>query len=244
MMLARLDFSRPMTPASPPIPPPTTQSREAVEMRIANLRAEMDAVPGDRARQAVLQYEIGHLIERHVQNDAMAVKEYLAAFNLDPAFRPPLFALVRVFERRRSFKNLARLYETEERSATTAADRGSALLDRAVLLEDHLQQAADARPLYEQALEADGQSQSAALMLERSALQAGDRATAERAISTRADLVDDPVLKGILLVETAWSRESEGDVGGALAAIREAATLPAARWRFLEQLERIARKHD
>lgn len=229
-----------MSPASPPNPP----SRDAVEGRIATLRSELEEATGDRARQAVLQYEIGHLLERQLGNDAGAVKEYLAAFNLDPAFRPPLFALVRVFERRRSFKNLARLYETEERSATTPGDRSSAMLDRAVLLEDHLGQDADARALFEQAMEADPTSQSAALMLERAAWKAADKVTAERAISTRADLVEDSVLKGVLLVETAWAREAEGDVGGALAAIREAATLPAARWRFLEQLERIARKHD
>src|SRR6185369_1275003 len=125
--------------------------------RVAALRTEMEASGGDRARQAMLAYEIGRTIEDGGGGEALSVREYLGAYNLDPSFRPPLFELVRMFERRRSFKNLARLYEAELKSATTPAEKSSALVDRASLLEDHLGQADAAGPLFEQAASDDPQ---------------------------------------------------------------------------------------
>ncbi|MGE3633807.1 MAG: hypothetical protein AB7P00_28150, partial [Sandaracinaceae bacterium] len=102
---------------------------------MALLRTELEAT-ADRARQAVIQYEIGHLTQFALGNEAQAVREYLGAYNLDPRFRPPLIALVQVFERRRSLKNLSRLYEAEARSATTPREAASALADRASLMID------------------------------------------------------------------------------------------------------------
>ena len=111
--------------------------RERVRLLVCGAEAEATA---DRSRQAAVQYEIGHIVERETGLEAQAVREYLGAYNLDGTFRPPLFALVRVFERRRSFKNLARLYEAELKSATSGEERASALLDRAALVADHLAQ--------------------------------------------------------------------------------------------------------
>ena len=125
-----------MTPPEPEnAVPPTAFQREAVEARVASLRAEVEATPEPRAK-APLHHELGVLAERELHNDAAAVKEYLTAYNLDPSFRPPLFALIRIFERRRSFQNLARLYEAEARSAPHDGDRVSAIVDRAVLRGD------------------------------------------------------------------------------------------------------------
>jgi len=237
--------------AIPPIPrppepsPPTPEvrpHRDAFESRIAALRAEQEAV-ADRTRQAVLQYEIGHLYERRIGNDALAVKEYLSAYNLDPAFRPPLFALTRIFERRRSFRNLGRLYEAESKAATTPAEKASALLDRAVLFEDHLGEPQGVRAMLEEALEADPTSLSASLALERHLYLLGDKAAAVALIASRAPHIGDPVLRGVLLAEAAWAREADGDIDGAIALLREATALPAGRWRLLEQQERLARKH-
>ena len=156
----------PPPPPRPDSPPAEKVQRDANEARVAALRAELEATP-DRARQAVLQYEIGYVFERKLKNDALAVKEYLSAYNLDPAFRPPLFALVRVFERRRSFRNLARLYEAEARSAQSPEEKASATIDRAALLEDHLVEPQTVRALLEEALAGDTASLAASLMLER-----------------------------------------------------------------------------
>jgi cellulose synthase operon protein C len=229
-------------PPPPPAPnPDPALAREAVEVRIAALRAEVEATT-DRARQAVLLYEIGHLCEHRLGNDAMAVKEYLGAYNLDASFRPPLFDLVRIFERRLSFKNLARLYETEQRAAGTAGEAASALVDRGVLLEDHLDRAADARRSYEQALEADASSRAAALMLEHTVRAQGDADAVERVVAVRARQARDPILKGTLLVEAAHHKERRGDVDGAMADLQLATEQEAGRWRFLGDLERVARR--
>jgi predicted Zn-dependent protease len=208
------------------------------------LRAELDAV-GERARKAAIRYEIGHLTETLLKQEAQAVQEYLGAYNLDPSFRPPLLALIRIFERRRSFKNLARLYEAETTAAVTPEERASALVDRGALAEDHLGQPDVARALYRQAIDAHPEGAGvAALYLERLLLAGGDRDAALDALVIRAERVKDPTLKGMLLGEIAREREARGDVEGALEAARQAVTLPAARWRFLEQLERIARRHN
>ena len=89
------------------------------------LRAELEAAT-DRAHKAAIQYEIGHITETELAQEAQAVREYLGAYNVDPTFHPPLIALVRIFERRRSFKNLQRLYEAELKSARSPIELASA----------------------------------------------------------------------------------------------------------------------
>ncbi len=190
----------------------------------------------------MLQYEIGHLTERALANEAQAVREYLGAYNLDPAFRPPLIALVSIFERRRSIKNLARLYDAEARGATTPREAASALADRAVLMADQLGEPAEARSLLETAFQQAGEAQDIALLLEHQLLSEGDRAAATEVIAQRAELVHDPVLATLLRIEVARFSEDEGDVDAALSVLRAAVSTPAARWRVLEQLERVARR--
>lgn len=212
--------------------------------RIAALRAEMEASGGDRARQAMLAYEIGRTIEDGGGGEAAAVREYLGAYNLDPSFRPPLFELVRMFERRRSFKNLARLYEAELKSATSPTEKSSALLDRASLLEDHLGQGEAAQALFEQAATDDPEGLASSLMAERRARQHVDAPGALAALQSRASRTKTPALRGILLVELARAQERQGDVDGAVETLREALRVGGdERPRVLRALEDLGRKH-
>lgn len=204
----------------------------------------MEASGGDRARQAMLAYEIGRTLEDGGGGEAAAVREYLGAYNLDPSFRPPLFELVRMFERRRSFKNLARLYEAELKSATTPAEKSSAIVDRASLLEDHLAQGELAGPLFEQASAEDPEGVTALLMLERRARVAGDAAAALTALEGLASRTKTPALRAILMIELAREKERAGDVDGAVETLRDAIrTSPDERQRALRALEEVARKH-
>ncbi|MFW5921487.1 MAG: tetratricopeptide repeat protein, partial [Polyangiales bacterium] len=230
-------------PEAPPTPSAGATSNEAVEVRIAALRAEIEAEE-DKTRQAVLHYEVGHLLETRARNDAMAVREYLTAYNLDASFRPPLFALVRIFERRRSFKNLSRLHRAEARSAQSEQERASAAVDQGVLLEDHVGQPDEARQEYRHALETHPGDLPAALMLERHARGAGDPDAARYALETLAHHTGGPVMKGLLLGELALDREQSGDVDGAIDALEQAVTLPLARYRLVDMLERLARRHQ
>lgn len=214
---------------------------ETAEARIAALRAELGAST-ESARQAALHYEIGHLTEHDLGNEAQAVREYLAAYNLDSTFRPPVLALVTILERRRSFKNLLRLYEAEARGATSSREAATSLADRAALTIDHLGGSAEGRGLLEAAFAQASDAESVALLLEHQLLTEGDLDAAVAVIARRAELVKDPVLATLLRLEVARAREDAGDVEGALALLRSAATTPAARWRVLEQLERVARR--
>ncbi|MFK7989295.1 MAG: hypothetical protein AB8I08_24970 [Sandaracinaceae bacterium] len=220
-----------------------SQEPTAAEARIELLRSEFDATP-DRTRQAVLQYEIGNLLQHAMQNEGQAVREYLSAYNLDPAFRPPLVALVSIFERRRSTKNLLRLYDAEARSATTPEEAASALADRAVLIGDHQDQAEEARKLLETAFLRAPAANDIALLLEHQLLAEGDIDAAITVIEKRAELTEDAVLRALLYLEVARAREESDDLDGALEVLRTAVSTPAARWRVLEAMERVARKTE
>ena len=229
-------------PTTSPLTPEIAQAdRELAEARIEVLRAELEATP-DRARQCVIQYEIGHIVQHSLDDEAMAVREYLGAYNLDPQFRPPLIALVQVFERRRSSKNLLRLYDAEVRGATTPREAASALADRAVLMADQLNEPEEARKLLQTAFEQAAEAPDLALLLEHQLLADGDMSGALAIIDARSDLVQDPVLSTLLRLEVARAHEDAGDPDAALRVLRMAVTTPAARWRVLEQLERVARR--
>jgi hypothetical protein len=229
-----------MTEESPaPMP---VREREPVQHRVALLRAELEA-QRDKARKAEIQFLIGRLLETEVGNDALAVKEYLAAFNVDPTFRLPLFAMVDIFERRRSYANLGRLYGAEAKSAREPAARASALIDAGALLEDHFDQPGEAREQFEEAFGAAPHHLPAALFLERHARRAGDLARTETVVSARATHTRDPVMRALLLVELAWEREAAGELEEAFELCRRAVDEGAARWRTLEQMERIAIAH-
>src|SRR5688572_29546148 len=111
-----------MTPetstTSVPPPLPVAAHQHEAESRAAELRREAEAST-DRTRRALLLYEAGYLTETVLGQPAQAVQHYLSSYNLDHRFRLPLYALLRMFERRRSFKNLSRLYDAELRSART-----------------------------------------------------------------------------------------------------------------------------
>ena len=100
--------------------PPLTQQQSAAVARVRQLRGEAESTT-DRTLKAALLYEAGYLNEVPLAQPAQAVSDYLASYNADNRSRLPLHALVRMFERRRSHKNLARLYDAEVRSARSPA---------------------------------------------------------------------------------------------------------------------------
>lgn len=206
------------------------------------LTQEADAET-ERGREAVLRWGIGQLHEQ-LEQPTEAVKSYLAAYNLAPGYLPPLRALIRLFERRRSFNNLSRLYDAAVRSAAEPADRGSALVDHAVHVEAREEDPERALELLKQAATQAPESAQVALALERAARAAQDPVASKAALQLRARTTRDPVLRALLLHELADAKEADGDHEGANAALEEAATLPAARWRTFAAMERIGRLRD
>jgi tetratricopeptide (TPR) repeat protein/Tfp pilus assembly protein PilF len=219
------------------MPPEISDARA----RVRQLRAEADA-SNDRTVKATLLFEAGHINEVILQSPAQAVQDYLAAYNADNRSRLPLHALVRMFERRRSYKNLSRLYDAEVRSARSPAERGTALTSQALLSkvagEDKLVQAR-----LEQALEQEPKADPA-LLLEWNRRAAGDQDGALHALAKRAESSDDPTHRGALLIELAALREQRGEISGALEALRAAALAPEVHEEaYAIALGRFARQH-
>ncbi len=228
---------------TPPTPPTAS-----IESRIAALRAELDG-DEDPRRRAILHFEVGGLLEQRSGTDAAAVREYLTAFNLDPAFRPPLYALVRVFERRRSFKNLLRLYEVDGKTAPDDAARASASLDLAALLADHLPGQGDPLEHLDAAIGAakKGAAWSTLLatgaMLERIGRATGDVEVVRRGVAARAEATRGPLLRAMLWIDLARVH-AEADPERAIETLREAIDVEGATFLALDAMEEIAREHD
>src|SRR5258708_2520926 len=103
--------------------------------RADGLRAELDT-EADRARAAMLAYELGELSERHLRDEAAAVKAYGRALQSDPSYRPNLWAIRRVFYRRGLWPNLNKLIDAEIRFARSHAERADLYLEKGQILED------------------------------------------------------------------------------------------------------------
>jgi hypothetical protein len=196
----------------------------------------------DRTQKAALLYEAAYLTEAALHQPAHAVQDYLAAYNSDSRSRLPLFALLRMFERRSSYKNLARLYDAALRSARSGQEKADALIDLSCLdlIHGGDPQAAMARLL--RALENDTTG-AAALLLEANRRSAGDQDGIANALKSRSHNSDDPTQRGVLLLEIALLREQAGDVRGALDSLRSAALEKPHREIFLIALTRFAREH-
>lgn len=212
--------------------------------------AGLVARDGSKAEQAFLHWRLGTLAERS-GDPANAVKAWLSAYNLAPGFRAPLFDLIRVFERRRSFKNLQRLYEAELKSARTPSERASARVDLAGLFEDRQGRGEDALVELATALDDAGDDVGARAtvgwFLERAARRVAQPDLVRKAIRAQADAATDPVWKTLLLIDLAEERAADGNdeaAADAIALLDEALTTGAARARVLSALERIARRHD
>src|SRR5262245_43883402 len=106
-------------------PSPSPEVLQAIEGAVARLRAEVDGTTDD-ARRARLLGEIGEIEER-AGDEAGAGRDYRAAYNADPDFREPLEGLLRLFLRRRSKDDLAKIADSIVTTAATADERARAL---------------------------------------------------------------------------------------------------------------------
>jgi hypothetical protein len=229
------------TTSHPPPLPTAAQSNEA-EGRAAELRREAEAST-DRTRRALLLYEAGYLTETALGQPAQAVQHYLSSYNLDHRFRLPLYALLRMFERRRSFKNLSRLYDAELRSARSPAEKATALVDQATLAMVSQGDLEVVRACLERATETHPTAE-ASVLLEWNRVSAADAEGAMSALLKRADSSDDPIHRGVLLLEVAAHRERAGEHSAALEALKTAALGPRTHESFLAALARFARANN
>ncbi len=181
---------------------------------------------------------------RHIKQ---AVQTYLEAFHTDPSFRPPLFALVRIFETHPSTSNLERLYQAEATHAPDTESRASAWIDQANLYYDVLKQPQRAMELYGAALQSGHKGQiehTAALHTEYVARALRDEAHIRRSISTRAGKTENPVLASLLAMELAEHDAHKNQLELAIQTLRQSLSLGANQWHILEELEWLGRKFN
>ncbi len=210
------------------------------EAELSRLRDELAHTETPSARAEVL-YEIATFLELRTQNEAAAVREYLSSYNADPAFRPPLLSLIRLFERRRVTQNLRKLYEALAKSARTPRERASALVDLACFSLSTEPEAAVT--LLRRALKLDPGCASAAILL-GAQNHAGE--LSESAVEdgvAHANAATDPRLRSALLVEAGIDAEHVGLTDRSLEILRQALLEPEGRWYAALVLEWVARKH-
>ena len=200
----------------------------------------------DRQDKALFLSEAGEVDDRVRGDELSAAKNYLAAVNSFPRYRPPLEALVRMYLRRRSAHNLLKLTEALVKAAPSQRAKAEALCLKAEILEDRLSDAAAARAAYEEAAETDPTYRLAWISLERIGRRTDDPALARNATLRAAELTADSARKARLLAEVAkdFARDGNADaLEQASALFREAATQPQGRWRALVEMERFAQAH-
>ncbi len=237
------------TEESPSLP----STPDALTAKATRLQGELEATEGGELR-ALYLHELGLLLER-LGDDASAARFYKESYNSAPGFREPLEALVSVFRRRGTYKNVGRLLEaltqlgpTSETPRAEAFEReehARAQIELAAFLLDHQSDAAGAQVALEAALEANPDDLAAWLDREALAAREGDTATRLEALNERAARASSSTWRALLLLDVAELQASGGDVAKAVATCREAAALEGAAkfraWRVLEQLGRRER---
>ena len=219
---------------------PPSSSPRVEPLHLNELRAELEARE-DKLGKAVIADAIGRALLRDPAQEGAAARELLASYNHEPAFRPPLYALVDSFERKRSFKNLGRLYDAEHKSATDAQGRTDALLDRAMFLLATGGPIEEVEALLDQAIEPRPEAARASTwaIIEVLARHRGRDELAREAAKARAEAARSPKLRAVLLHESAVEPETSDET--ALTLLIEASEADPSSTRIQTALDGAAR---
>lgn len=221
---------------------PTAVDRAAEELTEAGAERRAEELSkrledeGDSAT-ALLAYELGELYERRLADEARAVKAYGRSLVLDSSYRPNLWAIRRVFYRRKLWPNLLKLIDAELRYARSEEERGDLLLEKARLLAYQLGEQAQARAALEEAVRVAPGQQLALFELERLVAKDGDLAALKEVWELLGDAAGHPARKVATLVDVA--RACGGDeLSRALSALDAASTAAVDE----ADIERVARE--
>lgn len=196
------------------------------EDRAAELLRELDAAT-DKKQIGAIAYDLGDFYERRIGDEARAVKAYGRALQADPSLRPNLWAIRRVFYRRKLWPNLIKLLDAEIRFARDDKERADLQLEKAQILEDKINDRDAAKEAYSAAAGLDPDAIAAHVGIERIALSDGDNAALSKAWRALATVVQHPSRKVAYLLDLSRLHAEEGDEGLGIAAdaMREAAEL-------------------
>ena len=215
----------------------------------------------DHGRAAVLQHEIAVVLERTAQADTDAAQGYAAALQHDPALRPNLWALRRIYYRRGMWPSLLRLLDLEADSAASPRERAELLTEKGHILEDRLGNVEEALTCYRTAHELDQDALAPIVALEKVLTrQAGESALASTSTRPSDELLSvyrsllaatkDPGRRVALLIEQARIEEiprisTDGkdvpkpDVTAALNYLHDAYDVGVDQLRVIDEIVRI-----
>lgn len=232
---------------------------ESYREQIAQIERQLEGGQGD-ARAAALQHEIAVLKEQSSDEETDAALSYAAALAADPALRPNLWALRRLYYRRGMWPSLLRLLDIEAESAGSARERAELLVEKGHLLEDKLGDIDDAVECYRRAHALDVEALAPIAALEKvlirksgeSTLTGGATRPSEELLAVYRALVSatkDPGRKVALLIEQARIEEiptvddktgkPTADVSAALNHLHDAYDAGVDQLRVIDEIIRI-----
>jgi len=210
--------------------------RDLVELRIANLRRELDAETEPRAQAAIL-YQVGALYEHELEQTSEAMEQYDRAYAAAPGFQPALIARLRIAERAENGYDLAALRSEQVARATSPAVSGAALLDLAMHSEDWAS-------LLREAISRSLEPAVPALILEWLAEARGDDGAVRDALLTQAKHAADPTLRAALWIDLALHELAASKPDDAITALEHACECDALVWQARSLQARTAREHE
>jgi tetratricopeptide (TPR) repeat protein len=229
--------------------PPRTNTPPGIPVNLSArsylrvLQAELDT-EADTVRGAALLYEIASITELKLQEIDRSIELYQSAWTGNGQFRPSLQALMRLYEARRSYEHLERIFKEEARVAQNGEQQANSLVDLALLLIERQESVRESLELLEEALALDPNNRVAPLVLEHHYLVNRQSGLAEKIARMRVERIADLDLKTVLWWEIAAERERQGDHVSAIELLRRAAAETRESWRSLEIMERYARIHQ
>jgi predicted Zn-dependent protease len=219
----------------PPSPTGATRKHDLVELRIANLRRELDAETEPTVQAAIL-YQVGALYEHELERVSEAFEHYGQAHAAAPGFQPALIAQLRVAERAKNRHELAALRSEHVATARSPAVSAAALVDLAVHSEDWAS-------LLREAIARSPDPTLPAVILEWLAEMRGNDEAVRDAVRTQAEHAADPVLQAALWLDVALGEIDAGQPDEAIDALERACESDALVWQARSLQLRTAREH-
>ena len=219
----------------PPRPPEPARKLDLVELRIANLRREIEAETEPRGQAAIL-YQVGALYEHELKRVSEAVAHYGQAHAAAPGFQPALIAQLRIAERSENGHDLAALRSEHVATATSPAVSGAALMALALHSEDWAS-------LLREAIARSPEPVVPALILEWLAEAHGDQSSVRHALRTQAEHAVDPRLQAALWIDVALGDIDAGAPDEGIEALERACESDALAWQARSLQRQTAREH-
>ena len=214
----------------------SARRRDLVELRIANLRRELDAETEPRAQAAIL-YQVGTLYEHELEQRSDAMEQYERASTVAPGFQPALIARLRIAERSENGYDLTALRSEQVARATSSAVSSAALVELAMHSEDWAS-------LLRESISRAVEPAVPALILEWLAEARGDDGAVREALLAQAEHAVDPTLRAALWIDLALHELTADRPDDAISALEHACECDALVWQARSLQARTAREHE